>query len=386
MDERRGTEGLRIEGTCVPGFESMRAAFERNFREDGELGAAVSAYLDGRLVVDLWGGYRDEARSLAWEADTIVCMMSVAKAVSALLVHMLVDAGRIDLDAPIAQYWPAFGQSGKEAIPVRWALSHLASVPVADAAPRGAIYDWDAMTAAIAAQAPLWPPGTRPCYHTATQGFILGQILRAVTGRDLGTLLQERLCRPLGLDYHIGLAERDLARCAQMIPGKGTVFDRPPTDEGAAILARGWAQLAQGEDFNSRGWRTAQIPSANGHGTARSIARLYGALARGGEIDGIRLISADALQRATVEQWRGTSPGTGLNFRVGLGYFLNCPPDRPMGPNPGTFGHSGAGGAQSFADPVLKLGFCYAPNRMHGGVDIGPRATRMIETIFRCVQ
>lgn len=376
---------LRIEGFCAPGFEAMREAFERNFRDDDEVGAAVAAVLDGRVVVDLWGGHRDAQRSLPWNADTLVCMMSVAKAVSALCIHILADEGAIDLDAPVARYWPDFAQHGKDQVPIRWALSHLASVPVADAAPRGAIYDWTAMTTAIAAQAPLWPPGTRPCYHTATQGFILGEIIRRVTGMSLGAFLQQRVCAPLGLNYHIGLSEHDAARCAQMIPGKGTVFDRPPTDEGSAILARGWAQLAQGEDFNSIGWRTAQIPSANGHGTPRAIARLYGALARGGELDGVNVISSAALERAIVEQWRGTSPGTGLNFRVALGYFLNCPPDRPMGPNPRTFGHSGAGGAQSFADPEAKLGFCYAPNRMHGGVDIGPRATRMIETIFSCV-
>jgi len=376
---------LRIDGHCDERFLPLRAAFERNFTVDNELGAAVAVMHGGRLVVDLWGGWRDEARTLAWERDTVVCMMSVAKAVSALLVHILADEGRIDLEAPVARYWPEFGQQGKEAIPVKWALSHLASVPVADAAPRGSIYDWATMTSAIAAQAPLWPPGTVPCYHTATQGFILGELIRRVTGQSLGDYLQSRVCVPLGLDYRIGLRPSDLARCANLIPAKGTIFDRPAEDEGAKILARGWAQLAAGEDFNSRGWRTAEIPSANGHGTARSIARLYGALAAGGSLDGVRLLSTAALDRGIAEQWHATSPGTGLTFRVAQGWFLNCPPDRPMGPNPRTFGHSGAGGAQSFGDPAAQLGFCYSPNRMHGGVDIGPRAKRMIETVFACL-
>lgn len=374
-----------VQGACAPRFERLRAAFERNFTEDGEVGAAVAVMLDGEMVVDLWGGHCDAARRRVWERDTIVCMMSVAKAVSALCVHRLVDAGRLDLDAPVARDWPEFAAAGKAEIPLRWVLCHLAGIPVADAAARGDMYDWAAMTAAIAAQAPLWPPGSTRCYHSATQGFILGELVRRVTGVSLGAYLRQHITEPLGLDYAIGLDTAAIARCADMIPAAGTIFDAAQKGDRSTLLGRAWYPLAPGEDFNSDAWRRAEIPSANGHGNARAIARLYGALACGGTLDGVRVIGPEALAQATREQWHGQSISSKLTFRTALGFFLSCPPDRPMGPNLRTFGHSGAGGAQGFADPDARLGFAYCPNRMHAGIDIGVRATRLIETSFACL-
>ncbi|MBL8697918.1 MAG: beta-lactamase family protein [Alphaproteobacteria bacterium] len=374
-----------VQGDCDPRFSRVREAFERNFSEDGEVGAAVAVMLDGRMVVDLWGGHRDAARARAWERDTIVCMMSVAKAVSALCVHRLVEEGALDLDAPVARDWPEFAAEGKGAIPLRWVLCHLAGIPVADAAARGAMYDWAAMTRAIAAQAPLWPPGSTRCYHSATQGFILGELVRRVTGMSLGAYLRRHVAAPLGLDYAIGLDDTAIARCADMIPAAGTIFDAAQKGDRSTLLGRAWYPLGDGEDFNSQTWRRSEIPSANGHGNARAVARLYGALALGGTLDGVRVIGPEALDRATTEQWRGQSISSKLTFRTALGFFLSCPPDRPMGPNPRTFGHSGAGGAQGFADPDARLGFAYSPNRMHAGIDIGVRASRLIETTFACL-
>jgi CubicO group peptidase (beta-lactamase class C family) len=370
-----------IQGHCDAAFAPLRDAFAANFERHGELGAAVAVMRHGEMVVDLWGGWRDPARTQAWDRDTIVCMMSVAKAVTALCVHALADDGMLDLDAPIARYWPDYGCHGKEATPVRWALCHLAGVPVVEGPPRGAIYDWGAMTRALAAQAPMVTPGTEPIYHTMTQGFLLGEIVRRVTGLSLGAYLRQRITGPLGLDYAIGLDAAQAARCAQMVPSAGTVLAIAQSGDPTSLLARAWAQLPAEEDFNSPAWRAAEIPSANGHGTARAIATLYGALACGAP----RVISAEALSRATALQWHARSAASGLTFRAALGFFLNCPPDRPMGPNPATFGHSGAGGAQSFADPGAGIGFCYAPNRMHGGIDIGPRAQSLIEALFRCL-
>lgn len=370
-----------IEGRCHPRFGPLKDAFARNFAEHGELGAALAVTRHGEMVVDLWGGWRDPGRGLRWERDTILCMMSVAKAVTALCVHVLADEGRIELDAPVARYWPEYGCQGKEATPVRWALCHLAGVPVIDGPPRGAIYDWGAMTSALAAQAPMVAPGTTPIYHTMTQGFLLGELVRRVTGTSLGGFLRARVAAPLGLDYAIGLDAAAMARCAEMVPSAGTVLALAQSGDPASLLARAWAQLPAEEDFNSPAWRGAEIPSANGHGTARAIAALYGALAMGGA----PLLSREALARATALQWHARSAASGLTFRAAMGFFLNCPPDRPMGPNPATFGHSGAGGAQSFADPAAGLGFCYAPNRMHGGIDIGPRAANLIESCFACL-
>ncbi len=374
-----------IEGICTPKFEGVRAALRENFAIDDEIGAAVAVYWRGEAVVDLWAGHQDAARKKTWVRDTLVCQMSVAKAVSALCVHILADRGQVDLDAPIARYWPEFAAEGKQDVPIAWALCHLASVPVADAAPRGAIFDWDVMTRAIAAQKPLWPPGTVPCYHTATQGFILGEIVRRVTGQGIGAFLRREVAAPLGLDYHIGLTPEEEARCATMIPSAGNVLSAAQAGKASDLLTRGWAQLPLNEDFNSHRWRSGAVPSASGHGTARSIARLYAALAAGGTLDGVRLLRPETMARAWQQQWEGKDVMSGLTFRIALGFYLNCPPDRPMGSSPRAFGHSGAGGAQSFGDPDNQIAFCYTPNRMHSGFDIGPRATRLIEALYRCL-
>lgn len=368
-----------IHGRCDPAFEAVRDAFRENFARDGELGAAVAVTQAGRLVVDLWGGWCDAARTRPWREDTIVCMMSVGKAVSALAIHMLADRGLLDVDAPIARYWPEFAQAGKADIPIRWGLSHLAGIPVADAAPPGSIYDAQVMRAAVAAQAPLWPPGTVKCYHSATMGYLCDALVRAVDGRSIGRFVRDEIAAPLGLDYHIGVPQADLVRCADMVRSRGNLLDLAQTGREDDLLARIWKQLPKDEDYNSTAWRTAEIPSANGHGNARAMATLFGALACGADGGGQRLLGRRALDRALAEQWRGVSISTGLDFRLGLGFFLNNPPDRPMGRSSRAFGHSGAGGAQAIGDPDAGLGFAYSPNRMHGGLDIGARATRLIE-------
>lgn len=370
-----------IHGSCDATFQAVAEAFEENFAKDHELGAAVAVTKNGELVVDLWGGHCDAQRSEAWQRDTIVCMMSVGKAVSSLCLHMLADRGELDLDAPVAAYWPEFGQKSKDTIPVKWVLSHLSAVPVADAAPRGALYDWQAMTDAIAQQEPLWEPGTTPCYHTATQGFILGEIVRRVTGDTIGKFIRHEISGALGLDYQIGLTPDEEARCATMIPSAGNVLSKAQSDSDS-LLARGWGQLPADEDFNSHLWRASEVPSANGHGNARAIASLYGILSGGGRGGGSTLLSGAALDNAITEQWSGRDIMSGLNFRLGQGFYLNCPPDRPMGPSQRAFGHSGAGGAQSFGDPDNQIGFAYSPNRMHGGIDIGSRASRLIEAVY----
>ncbi len=371
----------QIDGECAPAFRRVRDAFAENFARRGEVGAAVAVYHRGRPVVDLWGGIADKASGRRWQRDTLVCMMSVAKGVSATLLHMLAGRGQIDIEAPIARYWPEFAAEGKGAIPVRWALSHVAGVPVIDGVARGNIYDRAAMVQGLERQKPSYPPGTARCYHTATMGFIVGELVRRITQRSLSRCLREDVGQAFGIDYHIGFEAEPNRHFATMIPSSGNVLSLAQANSDS-LIGKAWAQLPIEEDFNSERWRRAEIPSANGHGTASAIAKLYGILAIGGTIDGKKLIDRAALERATAEQWDDVEMLTKLRFRLGLGYFLNCPPSRPMGPNSATFGHSGAGGAQSFADPKLGLGFCYAPNNMHGGLDIGPRATALIDAAF----
>jgi len=377
-------QGL-VAGACDPRFERVRAAFTRNFAERGEVGAAVAVYYRGEPVVDLWGGLRDAPRALPWERDTMACMMSVGKGICATAVAMAKDRDLVDLDAPVARYWPAFAQAGKENVTVRTALSHLAGVPVTDGLSEGDIYDFGKMAAGIAAQAPLWPPGTTQFYHSATIGHIVSSILRGATGLSVAQFLRREIAEPLGADYFFELTPDEEARCATMIPSANNMVNASKREDPASVAYRQWRTLPASEDFNSHAWRSAQIPAVNGHGTARGVARIYGAVACGGRLDGVVLGRPESFAALATEQPGGGVSTSGYPLRMGVGYMLNSPPHRPMGPNLATFGHSGAGGAQGFADPVAQVGYCYCCNRMHDGVDVGPRALALIESTYEAI-
>ena len=382
----RGGVEVPIHGFCEPAFEAVREAFEANFRIEDELGACTAVVLDGCTVVDLWGGWRDRGRTQPWERDTIVCMMSVAKAVSATCLHMLVDRGLIDLDAPVARYWPEFAQGGKQGVLVRHVLDHRAGLPILTEPlhPR-AMFDHALMVDALARQAPLWEPGTKAGYHVHNQGFLIDELVRRVTGRTLPQFLREEVTGPLHLDYHFGLSEADQQRCADFIQAtEGTIFAARNGDP-SKIVSRAWDQLPDPLDLNAREWREATITSASGHGNARAIARLYGALARGGEIDGVRLMSRATIERAITEQHNLVEVMMERPYHQALGYLLSSPPIVWMGPGRRSFGHHGVGGSIGLGDPDAKVGFAYAMNQMHARVDNGPRARRLIEAAYACL-
>lgn len=380
-----------IEGFCDDRFARVRDAFVENLTSRGELGAAVCVYLDGEKLVDLWGGHFDLDRTQPWQEDTIVNMASVTKGMAALCVHILVDRGEIDLDEPMATYWPEFAQAGKAAITVRQTLGHNDGVIFSDAAPDGSWLDWAQMTAAIAAQEPAWPPGTQGAYNSHNYGYLIGEPIRRVSGRTPGVFFREEIAEPLGVDYHIGLAEADLARVTDLNPNpKSTTlnaFKDPSTN-----LARAWHQIpkdgpAEGKPspFNRRDYRVKEFPSGNGHGNARAVARIYAALACGGEIDGVRLWSEAAVARMAELQWDSECGMTHRPFRMGLGLFLNSPPLQGMGPNRNAFGHMGAGGAFAFADPQRRLAFAYSPNFMCEGAGVGERCDALVAATFASV-
>lgn len=372
-----------IEGYCDPAFSAVREAFALNMSGDHEIGACAALVVDGRMVVDLWGGYRDAARTRPWQRDTIVCTMSVTKAVSAFCILMLADRGRLDLDQPVAAFWPGFAANGKAAITVRMVLAQLASLPYLDALKPGDLWDFDKVRRAIEAQAPEWPPGSKPCYHSFSAGHLYQQIMRHVDGRSIGRFLREEVNEPFGIDFAIGLTQAEDARRAQYVVTPGTpswegILGRKPSP-----LNRAWASLERDEDINSANWRFKEFPSANGHATARAAARLYAGLAGGGTIAGKRLIGDAVIRDATREQWDGMEAMTNRHFRYGTGFMLSAPPF-PVGGNPRNFGHPGVGGATAFGDPDRRLGFAYAGNHMAPVADAGPYATRLIDTVYAC--
>ena len=382
---------LNIQGHCDPRFRAVQDAFKQNFDTYGEVGASISVVVDGAAVVDLWAGHIGPDRTKPWERDTIVNVWSTTKGITATCMHRLVDQGLLDLDAPVANYWPEFAQAGKETLPVRYLLSHQAGLPaISEPLPLGSAFKWDVMTDALAKQKPWWEPGTKHGYHAFTYGWLLGEVLRRITGETLGTYFRKQIAEPLGLDFHIGLAPEYDVRTAETIsaeppqPGETNfVLDmlKDPQSMPFKVLANPPDLFTPGV-VNTREWRAAEIPAANGHGNARAVARLYGALAWGGELDGVRVLSPEAIERATVEQASGRDEVMGLNLRPALGFVLTSP-DASLGPNPRAFGHSGAGGSLGFADPDAKVGFGYAMNRMiQEGTLTDPRWPPLINAVY----
>lgn len=381
-----------IHGTCDARFAAVRDAFAANFAEHDEIGAAVSVVVDGRVVVDLWAGWADPGRTRPWRRDTIANVYSCTKGMTALCLHRLVETGRVDLDAPVARYWPEFAQGDKGRIPVRWLLSHRAGLAaVKPMLPEAALYDWDAMVAALAAETPWWEPGTRHGYHAVTFGWLVGEVVRRVSGKSLGTYFRDEVAGPLGLDFHIGLAESHHGRAAELttIPMPAPDFEGPRLaavilSDPEGVAARAFMNpisLAHGP--NVAAWRSAEIPGANGHAAARDLARVYGVLARGGTQDGVHLAGREVIDAMRTEESLGPDLVLGITTRFGLGFMLpQDAPDSQFGPNRAAFGHPGAGGHLGFADPEAQVGFGYVMNRLGPHILVDPRATRLANAAY----
>jgi CubicO group peptidase (beta-lactamase class C family) len=332
-------------GLCKPGYEAVREAFEANFANGGELGASVAMTIDGEPVVDLWAGDADES-GRPWVEDTIVNVYSSTKTMAALCVLMLADRGRLDLDAPVADYWPEFAQNGKGGVLVRHVMSHSAGLPGFD--PPLAIadlYDWETVCAHLEAAAPWWEPGTQIGYHAVTQGYLQGELVRRVDGRSLGTFFREEVAGPLDADFHIGLPASEDARVADLVlPPHPLGADLAGAEPGSltARMHRGTPPLDASET-RTRAWRGAEIPAANGTGNARAIARINAVLACDGAVDGVHLLSEATLNRIVEEQIRGVDVFTNSPARFGMGYGLAT--ELTPFPNPRTFFWGGWGGS-----------------------------------------
>lgn len=360
---------VEVAGHCDARFVAVRDAFAKNFREGREVGASFAATVDGESVVDLWAGHADAARTRPWERDTIVNVYSTTKVMPAIAALILVDRGSIDLDAPVAKYWPEFAQAGKEKVPVRYLFSHMSGLAgFEEPITLETLYDWDECTSLLAAQAPWWEPGTQCGYQAMTHGYLLGELVRRVTGRSLGTFFREEVAQPLGADFHIGLDASLDARVGELIPPpeEGWAEEPEPGSIGAKLgnPAVGDALVAASR---TRAWRAAEIPAVNGHGNARSVARIASAMACGGAVDGVRLMSRETVDQAIEEQIEDfdlTVPE--MRVRYGLGFALKCDsiwmPN--MGPSPRAFFWGGYGGSFCVMDPDARVSYGYVMNRM----------------------
>ncbi|MEU4356147.1 serine hydrolase domain-containing protein [Streptomyces virginiae] len=345
-----------IEGLCEPRFAAVRETLAEVLGTyDG--GASAAVYLDGEPVVDIWGGYADGDRRAGWERDTLTCVNSTSKNMTALCALILADRGELDPAAPVAAYWPEFAAAGKENVLVRHVLSHTAGLPdLSGLTAVEQLYDWESVTAGLAAQAPEWEPGTAAGYHALTFGFLVGEIVRRITGRSLGEFFAEEVAEPLGADFHIGLSAEHDRRVAPLVP--------PPslTDEytaGAPLGPDGTRRKYTGaavrvRDVNSVAWRRAQIPAVNGFGNARSVALVQSVLANHGSAGGVRLLSS----RGCVPAWQEVFSGedrvlrTPMSWTAGFGKFGNA------------FGWGGWGGSLVASDPGARMTVAYVMNRM----------------------
>jgi CubicO group peptidase (beta-lactamase class C family) len=368
-------------------FEPVLDAFAENFDERGEVGAAVCVYVDGRPVVDLWGGLADATEGKAWKPDTVTLVYSSTKGVTSVCANLLIERGRLDPDATVAQYWPEFAANGKEAITVRQVMSHEAGLPfVVGDFTLDEVLAWEPMVRALAAQAPIWPPGTQHGYHMRTFGWLVGELVRRIDGRTVGTLWREEIATALELDFWIGLPEEIEARVARLVP--------PKADLGALLKQFGEDLLltqvfsnpsglfGYNEMWNTRALRACELPSSNGIGDARSLARMYASCI--GEVEGIRTLQPPTIAAATMEQACGKDAVLMIDSCFGLGFMLG----RAFGAaNPrSAFGHAGAGGSLAFADPETGLGFGYVMNDLRFDANGDPRSEELVKAVYRSLE
>jgi len=380
---------VEIHGFYDPQFEKIHETFHQNFKDELEVGASCAITINGKYVVDIWAGHKDDAKTLPWEKDTIVNVYSSTKVMTTLCVHMLVDRGLLDVEQPVAEYWPEFAQNGKEKLLVKYLLTHTSGLPGWDTPlTQEDLYDWDKVTGLLAAQKPWWEPGTVSGYHPFTQGYMLGELVRRITGKSLGTFLREEVAEPSGADFHIGLPEENDSRVAELIPLKMPEGSEIPFDPKSMAM-KIFTNPIQDPSYSfvkSRGWLGAEIPSANGQGNARSMARIGSIVACGGSLDGKKYLSTDALEKAIKEQIYGTDLVLGPT-RFGLGWGLPSK-GAPYPPNWETRRAcywAGVGGSIIFMDLDAKVCFAYAMNNMFASLTGDPRTQKLGQVLYECL-
>ncbi len=392
-----------VTGTVADGFEGVREAFERNFDEHGDIGAGAAVYVDGECVVDLVGGVADRSTGRAYDTDTLQLVFSTTKGIAAIAAHLLAQRGELDFDAKVADVWPEFGQAGKQDVTIAMLFDHQVGLPVIDA--KLSLDEVLAITPvvdALAAQAPLWEPGTAHGYHALTYGWLVGEIVRRIAGRTIGEFVADELAAPLDLDLWIGLPASERHRVAPLVAPKpeeaamdmndippeivplladlADAYLNPESVMNRALHLNGAFSLQDtgtGMAWNRPEVWSSQIPAANGITNARSLAKLYAACVS--EVDGVRLLDDDTVKKATVEQSNGRDRTLVVPTRFGLGFFLSSSFSPLMGE--GSFGHAGAGGSLGFADPDRRVGFGYVMNKMSSNLSHDPRTAGLVDAV-----
>ncbi len=401
-------DGLAIEGHVASGFEPVAQQFMENFRSRGELGGAVCVTVDGTTKVDLWGGVADGKSGRAWDRDTVSTVFSCTKGATALCAHVLASRGQLDIDAPVTEVWPEFAQQGKERVTTRMMLDHSSAVPaLREAVKPDGPYDWTYMTERLAAEVPFWEPGTRNGYHGFTFGWTVGEMVRRVSGKSLGTFFRDEIAKPLGLDFWIGLPEEIEPRVAPIVPYVYAASEAKTPFMTA--LAKEPKSIPSLFYFNNGRWRTggansreghaAEIGAANGITNARGLAGMYAPLANGGALGGVTLVDATTLARmGEVSMATHFDATLYIPTRFALGFMKSMDNRKRsiaatlwgedcdsaiLGPQ--AFGHVGAGGSLGFADPACGLSFGYSMSKMGPGLLLNARGQSLVDATYRAL-
>ena len=384
-----------VQGYFDPRFESVRDLFAAQQRDEQARGSALCVTVGGETVLDLWQGVVDKENQQVWEQDTLVNVFSCTKPLGAVAILQQVEAGRIELDAPVAEVWPEFAQAGKEQITLRQVLSHQSGLSaITETLPPEALFDWDAMSSALAAQRPWWTPGEAHGYAPVTYAWLIGEPLRRVSNTRPGAYIQEHICKPLGMDFFVGVPDEALPRIAHL--------SRLRNQFGDAYARALFASMGQPEGLgfkafgnpssmmvssNERQWQQAEILSANGTGNARSLARFWQLMAHGGTLDGVRLLDADLVDQMRREHVQGMDRTLLAPTRFGLGVMLDQDYEGGgFGMGSQAYGHPGAGGCLGFCDPQAQVGFGFVTKAMGPYVLMDPRALELSRAVYQCLR
>ncbi|MBV9170163.1 MAG: beta-lactamase family protein [Chloroflexi bacterium] len=376
----------QVQGSCDARFEPVREALRSNLDSGEELGASIVVNLDGANVVDIWGGWRDEAHTQPWDQDTIVNVWSTTKTISSLATLMLAARGELDVYAPVARYWPEFAAAGKERIELRHLLSHTSGVSgLEQPATTEDLYDWYGSTARMAAQAPWWEPGTASGYHALNFGHLLGEVIRRVTGIGLKQFVAERIAGPLGADFQIGAKPADFGRIAPVVPPPPLPFDLAAMDPTSPVVRTFTGPPVDAAAANTPAWRAADIGAANGHANARSVARIMSAVTLGGEVDGVKLLSGEVIESIFDQQSDGIDLVLGVPLRFGIGYGLPKAETVAYIPSGRVCFWGGWGGSVIIMDLERRMTLAYMMNRMAAGIIGSARSEAYVRAAYSAV-
>ena len=366
-------------------FNLVREILENQISEGNDVGSSFALTIDGELVIDLWGGHLDEQKTKPWQKDTLVNVYSTTKTMSFLCALVLADRGQLDFEASVTDYWPEFGQNGKENVKVWHLMNHAAGLSGIEQPLKSTdIYDWDKVVSALACQAPWWEPGTVSGYHALTQGFLIGEVVRRITGKSLGNFFRQEIANPMNADFYIGVPDEEFGRIGNLIPAEdGSLGSEGDTE---SIAARTFANPAvKAEESWTEAWRKAEIPAANGHGNARSVAILQAPLACKGSAFGVTLLSKETAESVMNPRITSKDLVLGIPISFGLGFGIRSEL-MPISPNKNACFWGGWGGSSVVVDQDARLSASYVMNKMFAGLMGDPRSFNLLNAVYQCLK